>query len=65
MELEIVYLPEYGNGVRKAHVVRRYESLGAVPRIVLAFIDEQDDKGPRDCFASSVFTTRAEAEANQ
>lgn len=58
-----VYINEHGHGIRPATLVREYVSdtpgqAGA--RIVVAFTDERG--GQRDCFASSVYPDRAEAE---
>lgn len=56
-----VYVAEWGHGARSGTVARSYTSADpgkAGERIVVAF----DEGGQRDCFATSVFTDRIEAE---
>lgn len=56
---QAVFVSEWGHGARPAEVVMAYEN-GAESRVVVAFTDRRDDCH-RDCFASSVFDTREEA----
>ncbi|HSZ58580.1 MAG TPA: hypothetical protein VK797_23130 [Tepidisphaeraceae bacterium] len=55
-----VFIAEYGRGARPAHVLRSYQQEGR-ERVVVSFDDDQRCV-PRDCFAESVFVSKAEAQ---
>ena len=57
-----VFVAEYGHGGRPARVIRSYTDQGGRERIIVAF-DDATATAHRDCFATSVFATEAEADA--
>lgn len=56
-----VFVREYGTGGRPARVVKSYTDSAGIARILVDF-EDTTDIAKRDCFATSVFATKAEAE---